>query len=314
MDSLDVQDNRSVCVSNISPSANEKTVTDFFSFCGRITQLLLKKEEGKDTSAAIVEFETESAAKTALLLTNALIVDRPINVNPFVRIATPIAAPQTVVVDQSKITQRDFGNVPDENRSKTSVIASLLAAGYTLANDALDEAKEYDEKHNISLRAKVAVDQLLVKAHEIDVHYGISEKATAAKNTVVEKTKPVVEKAKQVDSEYGISEKAAQAATTVKTTAQTAASKIAENPTVKKGIDAVKQTTQKVATSVNQTFNDVREQTREAIEEKKRERAASGSAPAAIAASSSAPADTVAATDSATTEAATPSTITAPQQ
>jgi len=314
MDSLNVQDIRSVCVFNISPSANEKTVTDFFSFCGRITQLLLKKEDGKDTSAAIIEFETESAAKTALLLTNALIVDRPITVSPFVGTATPAIAPQTtVVVDQSKITQRDFGNVPDENRSKTSVIASLLAAGYSLANDALEDAKEYDEKHNISLRAKVAVDQFLVKAHEIDVQYGISEKAAAAKNTVVEKTKPVVEKAKQVDSEYKISEKASQAATTVKTTAQTAASKIAENPTVKKGIDAVKQTTQKVATSVNQTFNDVREQTREAIEEKKRERAASGSAPAAIAASAPAPADTVAATDN-VTGAATPSTNTAPQQ
>jgi len=30
MDSLNVQDIRSVCVFNISPSANEKTVTDFF--------------------------------------------------------------------------------------------------------------------------------------------------------------------------------------------------------------------------------------------------------------------------------------------
>jgi len=309
-----IEDNRSVCVSNISPSANEKTVTDFFSFCGRITQLLLKKEEGKDTSAAIIQFETESASKTALLLTNALIVDRPITVTPFVRPSATIAPQETAVpIDQSKITQRDFGNVPDENRSKTSVVASLLAAGYTLANEALEEAREYDEKHNISLRAKVAVDQLLVKAHEIDVQYGISEKATAAKNTVVEKTKPVVDRAKQVDTDYKISEKASQAATSVKTSAQTAAAKIAENPTVKKGIDAVKQTTQKVATSVNQTFNDVREQTREAIEEKKRERTLSGGTPA-VAASPSAPADTTATTDSVTTGVSNLSTNTAPQQ
>jgi len=292
----------------------KKTVTDFFSFCGRITQLLLKKEEGKDTSAAIIQFETESASKTALLLTNALIVDRPITVTPFVRPSATIAPQETAVpIDQSKITQRDFGNVPDENRSKTSVVASLLAAGYTLANEALEEAREYDEKHNISLRAKVAVDQLLVKAHEIDVQYGISEKATAAKNTVVEKTKPVVDRAKQVDTDYKISEKASQAATSVKTSAQTAAAKIAENPTVKKGIDAVKQTTQKVATSVNQTFNDVREQTREAIEEKKRERTLSGGTPA-VAASPSAPADTTATTDSVTTGVSNLSTNTAPQQ
>jgi len=235
-------------------------------------------------------------------------------VTPFVRPSATIAPQETAVpIDQSKITQRDFGNVPDENRSKTSVVASLLAAGYTLANEALEEAREYDEKHNISLRAKVAVDQLLVKAHEIDVQYGISEKATAAKNTVVEKTKPVVDRAKQVDTDYKISEKASQAATSVKTSAQTAAAKIAENPTVKKGIDAVKQTTQKVATSVNQTFNDVREQTREAIEEKKRERTLSGGTPA-VAASPSAPADTTATTDSVTTGVSNLSTNTAPQQ
>jgi len=292
------EDNRSVCVSNISPSANEKTVTDFFSFCGRITQLLLKKEDGKDTSAAVIQFETESAAKTALLLTNALIVDRPITVTPFVP-ASAVVTPQTTVpVDQTKITQRDFGNVPDENRSKTSVVASLLAAGYTLANDALDKAKEYDEKHNISLRAKVAVDQLLVKAHEIDVQYGISEKATAAKNTVVEK-------AKQLDTEYKITEKTSQAATTVKTSAQTAAAKIAANPTVQKGIDAVKQTTQKVTTTMNQTFNDVRDQTRDAIDEKKRERALSGGA-STVPAAAPAAADTPAAASASTAPAPAP--------
>lgn len=41
------------------------------------------REEGKDTSSAVIQFETESAAKTALLLTNALIVDRPITVTAY---------------------------------------------------------------------------------------------------------------------------------------------------------------------------------------------------------------------------------------
>jgi len=273
---------RSVTVTNISPSANEKTVSDFFSFCGKITKLFLKKEEGKDTSAAIIQFETESAAKTALLLTNALIVDRPITVSPYGTLPTttsttptpttlPSPSPVTMTTDPGaqippeKITSRDFGNVPDDQRSKTSVIASLLAAGYTLANDALERAKAIDEKHNLSQRAKATVDQIKVKVNEIDVQYGISNKATAVKNSVTET-------AQKLDSDYKISEKATLAANTVKATAQSGLQKAQENPTIKKGIDQVKATAQKVSTSVTATYNDVRDQTKKEIDDKSKEK------------------------------------------
>jgi len=275
-------DSRSVFVTNISPAATEKTVSDFFSFCGKIVQLFLKKEEQKDTHSAIIQFETESAAKTALLLSNALIVDRPITVASYIISTNPPSPVQPhpspdamgPPVEATKITQRDFGTVPDSERTKTSTVASILAAGYILANDALEKAKDYDVKHDFSHRAKVVVDSLVEKVHEIDVQYGITDKATAAKNSAIGT-------AKKLDEEYKISEKANQAATTIKQTAQATYQKVQENVTVKKGVDAVVSTGQKVSSTVTNTFNDVRAQTNQVIAEKNQEKAAASAATAA---------------------------------
>lgn len=81
----------------------------------------------QETRSAVVQFETESAAKTALLLTNALIVDRPITVVPYTSVpstqqsatgATVNVVPPSpgTPVAQHEITQRDFQGVPDDQR------------------------------------------------------------------------------------------------------------------------------------------------------------------------------------------------------
>jgi len=269
---MEIQESKSVSVSNISPSADEKTVSDFFSFCGKITKLYLKRDEAPaETSSAIVQFETESAAKTALLLTNALIIDRPITVLPYSQTTSDSYSassnqPQSTLtpVPEAKITTREF-NVPDEQRTKTSVIASLLAAGYVLTNDAFDKAKEVDEKHMISLQAKIALEQVKVKAHEIDKQLGLSEKAATLQNLASEKVK-------QIDEQLHISEKAKEAANTVKTTATNVAKQVSENPTISKGVTTVKDTATNIKTSVSNVFNDYKEQTQKAIEEKQKEK------------------------------------------
>lgn len=153
------QDSRAVYVTNISPNANEKTVSDFFSFCGKISKLFVNKYvefqilpnsvadipffREQETSSAVVEFETESAAKTALLLTNALIVDRPITVVPYTSTPSTQQSATGATVDvvppknpgtpvaQHEITQRDFKGVPDEQRVSCSL--HLLWFGSALA-------------------------------------------------------------------------------------------------------------------------------------------------------------------------------------
>ena len=53
-------------------------VSNFFSFCGPISSVVLRP--GKDTSEAIVSFQTEGAYRTALLLSNAMIKEREIHI------------------------------------------------------------------------------------------------------------------------------------------------------------------------------------------------------------------------------------------
>ena len=70
-----------ILVSNLDQNVLEKQLSDFFSFCGTISSLSLRrKEEGTE---AVLFFQTEDAAKTALLLTNALIKDKPMVVKPY---------------------------------------------------------------------------------------------------------------------------------------------------------------------------------------------------------------------------------------
>ncbi|CAG8640412.1 12600_t:CDS:2, partial [Dentiscutata heterogama] len=66
---------RSVVVYEISNLASEKTIKDFFLFCGRISEFKLKKSEKDSKQIAYITFQKEIAAKTALMLTNAVIGD-----------------------------------------------------------------------------------------------------------------------------------------------------------------------------------------------------------------------------------------------
>jgi len=250
------EDSRAVFVANISPNATEKTVSDFFSFCGRITRLTLRRETNSVDGAqeAVVVFETDAAARTALLLTNALIVDRPITVISY----TPSSS--EVVLEEKggeNITVRPQ-SVPDSERTKTSVVASMVAAGYVLGSDAIGRAKEIDEKHMISLQIKVGAEQIKAKANEIDRQLHITETATAIKTAAFVK-------AKEVDEKLQISVKVGAAAEIAKAQANAIATKANENETVAKGVSMVKA----VGNTIQQGFQNLKEESLKAIEEKK---------------------------------------------
>jgi len=257
-----------VYVTNISPGANEKTVSDFFSFCGKITKLYLKKEENAETSSAVVQFETESAAKTALLLSNALIVDRPINVLPYPspeenestsQIVQQVIT-QTPPAPEHTITQRQF-DVPDEHRTKTSVLASMLAAGYILGNDAVNKAKDWDEKSNFTLKAQIAVENIKGKAHQVDQKFGISDKMAKIKISAKEKVH-------KLDEEFKLTEKKEKVANSIKQTVD----KVQQNPTVAKVSSAVTSTAHNISNTVTHVYQDVKDQTVKAIDEKKKQK------------------------------------------
>jgi len=113
---------------------------------------------------------------------------------------------------------------------------------------------------------KVGVEQIKVKAHEIDQTYGISEKAVAVKQQATEK-------AKSIDEQYKISEKASHAANS-EGICLASFRKGPGNPTIKQGVETAKSGWASVTQAVSGFYNDYKEQTVKAIEEKKKEQAA----------------------------------------
>jgi cytochrome c553 len=63
------------------------------------------------------------------------------------------------------------------------------------------KAKEFDQEHNITEKAKAAVTVVKEKAHEIDEKYHVSEKTKEVVTVVKEKTKEVVAKATTPNAE-----------------------------------------------------------------------------------------------------------------
>lgn len=57
-------------------------VKDFLSFCGRIIEFQLVKDDKSDKQIAYVTFEKAEAAKTALMLSDAIIEGDSITIKP----------------------------------------------------------------------------------------------------------------------------------------------------------------------------------------------------------------------------------------
>lgn len=65
---------RRVQVTNLSKQSTEESLREFFSFCGDIQIVQLEQDKmGEEKQVAIIVFETESGASTAVLLDNAVV-------------------------------------------------------------------------------------------------------------------------------------------------------------------------------------------------------------------------------------------------
>jgi len=81
-----------VFVSNVSSTAVDSTLREFFSFCGPVGGIKLVPAADGATQEATVEFLTEAGAETALVLDLALIGDRSIHVRKAVQHTAPAPA------------------------------------------------------------------------------------------------------------------------------------------------------------------------------------------------------------------------------
>jgi RNA recognition motif-containing protein len=254
---------KSIFVSNLSPLTNETTLAGFFSFCGKIEDIQLTTYSGQ-SAEAVVTFESPAAAKTALLLSNAMINDRAINVTIYVP-----GQERTSGGESSSIHGDAVPNKPHlaaaEDRSSTSVMASLLAAGYVLGQDAVQKAKEIDEKNQFTAKATAVANKAKEKLIEFDEQYGVSNSVTAM-------TSGVQTKAREIDDQYKISDGFSNIVKNVSDTIemsldalQRKSREIQESPKVKSTVDSFWDFVAPATESVKHQYNEIKEQTKREI-------------------------------------------------
>jgi RNA recognition motif-containing protein len=186
---------KKVIVTDISDKASEKTVKDFFLFCGKIKEFELIKEESSDKQIAYVTFERDTAAKTALMLTNAVIGDSQITVKS--------ADDASGGCDDSS-----DDSLGQEDKPKAAIFAEILAAGYSLQDAIIEKGIEFDAKYGVSGVFKQYLAHIQANLKNLDQKYQVTEAVTTRatdlnnKYSVYDNAKYVIDQAHDKVNKY----------------------------------------------------------------------------------------------------------------
>ncbi|TYG41560.1 hypothetical protein ES288_D12G185300v1 [Gossypium darwinii] len=210
---INVSDIRTVKVSNISPSASERDIKEFFCFSGDIQYVEMRRETG-NAQVAYVTFKESQGADTAMLLTGATIIDFSVNISPAEDYELPPRALQSNVEKKPDATDSNVNKAED-------MMSTMLAKGFILGKDAISRAKAFDERHHLIANASAAVTS-------IDEKMGLREKFTIG-------TTVVNEKMREMDERFQVSEMTKSALTVAELKASSAGTAIMSNPYVSTG-------------------------------------------------------------------------------
>lgn len=201
-------------VTNVSLSASEHDIKEFFSFSGEIEYIDIQSDNERAQNA-FVTFKDCQGAETAVLLSGATIVDQSVTIVLAPDYNLPPSA-TTPPVQQPSATDQQSGGVAESAVQKAEdVVSSMLAKGFILGKDAVNKAKAFDEKHQFTSTAAA-------KAATIDQKIGLSEKISIG-------TTIVNEKVKDLDQKFQVSEKTKTAFATAEQTVSEAGSAIMKN-------------------------------------------------------------------------------------
>jgi len=164
-----------VKVTGISSQTSDSEVRDFFSFCGKISDLSVTPDG--DSKSAKVTFEKETAAKTALLLDNTTLGPSSVHVTSEVSTST----------STSKATEHHEGDdVAQDDKPRARILAEYLAHGYVISDSVIEKGLALDKQHGISDKFTKTLlgfnDKYKVtdKSKAVDDKYALSSKAGAA--------------------------------------------------------------------------------------------------------------------------------------
>lgn len=199
-----------VIVTNIAPGTSESTITEFFGFCGRIVNIRL--EDGENSMTAHITFETANAANTSLLLANAMIADRAIQVGmdpngPAADVSAPSATGEFPAYpagheEEAAGASLTGGATRAEPNTATYVIAQMMATGHKLSDTAAAEAKALDERWQVSAKVQAGLGEVSQAITGFSERIGLKQKAQETYQSLSTKA-----------TESGIPDRASQAAT-----------------------------------------------------------------------------------------------------
>ena len=152
-----------VYVKGISAQTDDKEIKDFFSFCGKITDIQVTTS-GENAKEASVTFEKPTAAKTAQLLNNTQLGGAQITVAP----ADGSGNDDEHHQPTGGNGDRDTDEIAQEEKPRSRILAEYLAHGYVVGDAALQQAIELDTKHGVTERFRKTITSLDQKYHATD--------------------------------------------------------------------------------------------------------------------------------------------------
>ncbi|KAL0296354.1 UNVERIFIED_CONTAM: Binding partner of ACD11 1 [Sesamum radiatum] len=201
---------KTVKVSNLSLGASERDIKEFFSFSGDIEYVEMQSDTER-CQLAFVTFKDAQGAETAVLLSGATIVDMTVDIALDPDYKLPPAASAPLLPSEGKTgagAESAFQKAED-------VVSSMLAKGFILGKDAVNKAKSFDEKHQLTSTASA-------KVASFDKKIGLTEKISIG-------TSIVNDKVREVDEKLHVSEKAKSAFAAAEQTVSNAGSAIMKN-------------------------------------------------------------------------------------
>ncbi|CAI0471076.1 unnamed protein product [Linum tenue] len=178
---------KTVKVSNVSVKATDKDLKEFFSFSGDIEHVEMQSVDEK-SQVGFVTFKDTQGADTAVLLSGATIVDLAVTIalDPDYKLPPAVL----LAMENNPAAPSD----PDSAlRKAEDVVSSMLAKGFILGKDAVNKAKSFDEKHQLTSTG-------LAKVASFDKKIGLTDKISATSTVMGDKVR-------EVDQKYQVSEK-----------------------------------------------------------------------------------------------------------
>lgn len=242
---------RTIKVSNVSLGAYEQDIKEFFSFSGDIEYVEVQSDTER-TQIAYVTFKDPQGAETAVLLSGATIVDSVVTITLAPDYQLPPAASAPPLVEENKTP----GGSESALRKAEDVVSSMLAKGFILGKDAVNKAKSFDDKHQLTSTATA-------KVVTFDRKLGLSEK-------IIIGTSAVNDKVREVDQKFQVSEKTKSAFAAAEQKVSSAGSTIMKNRYVFTGVSWVSGAFNKVAKAAGEVGQKTKEKVGVAEEEAKR--------------------------------------------